>query len=200
MTSPRSQNGPAKAAVGRKRLVIHGRDGHCAALYTATGETDWEIKDQGTDGQAPALGTNNTAYFGGRKLTARRLDRGDFLWEEEAGGTAGVWGTPTATDELVFAMNRYNAYRYSTMPDVRFPVSDWYEVMDGTGPGTVNPPAVEGATVWLHAPDNSHIQVVHKVTRARLFLIEMKRQGTYQLASDGNRVFIARGGRIGWVA
>ncbi|MFD7571151.1 protein kinase [Streptomyces sp. NPDC059810] len=197
MTSERSPHGPAKAVVGRKRLVIHGRDGHCAALYTETGETDWEIEDQGTEGQAPALGTNNAAYFGGRKLTARRLDRGDFLWEEEAGSTAGFWGTPTATGDLVFAMNRYNAYRYSTMKDVRFPVSDWYEVMDGTGPGTVNPPAVEGATVWLHAPDNSSIQVVHKATHARLFTITMQRQGTYQLASGGNRVFIARGGRIG---
>lgn len=139
MTSPRSQNGPAKAVVGRKRLVIHGRDGLCAALYTATGETDWELKGQGTDGQAPALGDNNAAYFGGRKLTARRLDRGDSLWEEEAKSSAGVWGTPTATGGLVFAMNSYNAYRYSTMRDVSFPVSDWYEVMDGTGPGTVNP-------------------------------------------------------------
>ncbi|MEV4425165.1 protein kinase domain-containing protein [Streptomyces sp. R-07] len=197
MTSPRSQNGPAKAAVGRKRLVIHGRDGHCAALYTETGETDWEIKGQGTDGQAPALGDNNAAYFGGRKLTARRLDRGDFLWEDDAGSDVADWGTPAASGDLVFAMNSYNAYRYSTMRDVRFPVSDWYEVMDGTGPGTVNPPAVEGATVWLHAPDNSKVKVVHKATHAWLFDIEMKRQGTYQLASAGNRVFIARAGRIG---
>ncbi|MFE5593381.1 PQQ-binding-like beta-propeller repeat protein [Streptomyces sp. NPDC056549] len=196
MTSPRSPNGAAKAAVGRKRLVIHGRDGHCAALFTETGETDWEIKDQGTEGQAPALGDNNSAYFGGRTLTARRLDRGDLLWEEKSGGGV-VWGTPTARGDLVFAVNGYNAYRYSTMRDVRFPVSDWYEVLDDTGPGTVNPPAVEGVTVWLHSPDNSHIQVVHKATRASLFTIEMKRQGTYQLASGGNRVFIARGGRIG---
>ncbi|MFF0560274.1 PQQ-binding-like beta-propeller repeat protein [Streptomyces sp. NPDC004266] len=196
MTSPRSGNGPAKAAVGRKRLVIHGRDGRCAALYTETGETDWEIKGQGTDGQAPALGDNNVAYFGGGKLTARRLDRGDFLWEEET-GLGGDWGTPTASGDLVFAVNSYNAHRYSTMRDIRFPVSDWYEVLDGTGPGTVNPPAVEGATVWLHSPDSSYVRVVHKETHAQLFVIEMKRQGTYQLASGGNRVFIARGGRIG---
>ncbi|MFF5708191.1 PQQ-binding-like beta-propeller repeat protein [Streptomyces sp. NPDC012756] len=196
MTSPRSQNGPAKAAVGRKRLVIHGRDGHCAALYTETGETDWEIKGQGTDGQAPALGDNNIAYFGGGKLTARRLDRGDFLWEENAHRT-GAWGTPAANGDLVFAINSYHAYRYTTMRDVRFPVSDWYEVLDGVGPGTVNPPAVEGATVWLHSPDNSYVQVVHKATHDHLFFIKMKRQGTYQLASAGNRVFVARGGRIG---
>ncbi|MFB6632668.1 protein kinase [Streptomyces sp. NPDC056362] len=196
MTSPRSANGAAKAAVGRKRLVIHGRDGHCAALFTETGETDWEIKDQGTDGQAPAIGDNNSAYFGGRTLRARRLDRGDHLWEQTSGADVD-WGTPTADGDLVFAANGYNAYRFSTMPDVRFPVSDWYEVMDDTGPGTVNPPAVEGVTVWLHSPDNSHIQVVHKATRARLFTVEMKRAGTYQLASGGNRVFIARGGRIG---
>ncbi|MFB7448612.1 PQQ-binding-like beta-propeller repeat protein [Streptomyces sp. NPDC056194] len=196
MPSPRSQNGPAKAAVGRKRLVIHGRDGRCAALYTETGETDWEIKGQGTDGQAPALGDNNIAYFGGRKLTARRLDRGDFLWEEKT-GLQGDWGTPTADGDLVFAVNSYNAYRYSTMRGIRFPVSDWYEVLDGTGPGTVNPPAVAGATVWLHSPDSSYVRVVHKDTHEQLFVIEMKREGTYQLASGGNRVFIARGGRIG---
>ncbi|MEV8587964.1 protein kinase [Streptomyces sp. NPDC051180] len=196
MTSPRSHNGAAKAAVGRKRLVIHGRDGHVAALYTATGETDWEIKDQGTDGQAPALGANNAAYFGGRKLTARRLDRGDFLWEEEANSDVVPWGTPAASGELVFAMNSYNAYRYKTMRDVRFGVSDWYEVMDGTGPGTVNPPAVAGATVWLHYPDNSSVRVVHKATHDHLFNVTIRGQGTYQLASGGNRVFIARGGRI----
>ncbi|MEX0170757.1 serine/threonine-protein kinase [Streptomyces sp. LMG1-1-1.1] len=195
MTSPRSHNGPAKAAVGRKRLVIHGRDGRVAALYTETGETDWEIKDQGTDGQAPALGDNNAAYFGGPKLTARRLDRGDFLWEEETGLVAD-WGTPVADGDLLFAANSYNAYRYKTMRDTRFPVSDWYEVMDGTGPGTVNPPAVEGATVWLHSPDLSSVVVVHKTTHTRLFTARMQRQGTYQLASGGNRVFIARGGLI----
>ncbi|MFE5910350.1 PQQ-binding-like beta-propeller repeat protein [Streptomyces wedmorensis] len=196
MTSPRSHNGAAKAAVGRKRLVIHGRDGHVAALYTETGETDWEIDKQGTDGQAPALGPNNAAYFGGRNLTARRLDRGDFLWEEEANSDTVPWGTPVASGELVFAMNSYNAYRYKTMRDIRFPVSDWYQVMDGTGPGTVNPPAVAGATVWLHSPDNSSVVVVHKATHDHLFTASMKREGTYQLASGGNRVFIARGGRI----
>ncbi|MFH9722411.1 PQQ-binding-like beta-propeller repeat protein [Streptomyces sp. NPDC017254] len=198
MTSPRSPNGPAKAAVGRKRLVIHGRDGHCAALYTETGKTDWEIKDQGTAGQAPALGDNNIAYFGGSALTARRLDRGDFMWTEAAKSDASPhgWGTPTASGDLVFASNAYNAYRYSTMADVHFPVSDWYEVLDDTGPGTVNPPAVEGATVWVHAPDNSYVQVLHKTTHKRLFQARLQRTGTYQLASGGNRVFIARGGRI----
>lgn len=141
MTSPRSQNGPAKAAVGRKRLVIHGRDGHCAALYTETGETDWDIKDQGTAGQAPALGDNNTAYFGGSQLTARRLDRGDFIWTERAKSDASPhgWGTPVASNDLVFASNAYNAYRYSTQPGITFADSDWYEVLDDTGPGNVNP-------------------------------------------------------------
>ncbi|MFI9111469.1 protein kinase domain-containing protein [Streptomyces venezuelae] len=197
MTSPRSQNGPAKAAVGRKRLVIHGRDGHVAALFTETGETDWEIKDQGTDGQAPALGDNNIAYLGGKDLVARRLDRGDLLWKETAKSDSPQgWGTPTASGDLVFAANSYNAYRYSTMKDVSFPVSDWYEVLDGTGIGTVNPPAVAGATVWLHSPDLGSVQVVHKTTHDRLFLATMQRTGAYQLASGGNRVFIVRGGRI----
>ncbi|MEU6169255.1 protein kinase domain-containing protein [Streptomyces tanashiensis] len=197
MPSPRSQNGAAKAAVGRKRLVIHGRDGHVAALYTETGETDWEVRNQGTDGQAPALG-DNTAYLGGNKLTARRLDRGDFLWEEKShsSDTGPGWGTPAADGDHVVAVDSYNAYRYSTMVDVRFPVSDWYEVLDGTGLGTVNPPAVAGATVWVHSPDNSHVQVLHRTTHDRLFQAKMKREGSYQLASAGNRVFIARGGRI----
>ncbi|MEU7119783.1 protein kinase domain-containing protein [Streptomyces zaomyceticus] len=198
MTSPRSQNGPAKAAVGRKRLVIHGRDGHCAALYTETGETDWEIKDQGTAGQAPTLGDNNTAYFGGSQLTARRLDRGDFIWTERAKSDASPhgWGTPVASGDLVFASNAYNAYRYSTQPGMNSSISDWYEVLDDTGPGNVNPPVVHGATVWFHAPDNSYVQVVHKTTGTRLFQVKFQRTGSYQLASGGNRVFIARGGRI----
>ncbi|MFE9737932.1 protein kinase [Streptomyces sp. NPDC006477] len=196
MTSPRSSNGPARAAVGRKRLVIHGRDGHVAALFTETGETDWEIKGQGTDGQAPALG-DNTAYLGGRTLMARRLDRGDFLWEEEAGSDAGRgWSTPVADGYHVIATDRYNAYRYGTLVGTRHAVTDWYEVMDGTGPGTVNPPAVAGATVWLHAPDGSTVEVVHRVTGDRLFNVRMSREPAYQLVGDGNRVFISRGGRI----
>ncbi|WP_024761681.1 protein kinase domain-containing protein [Streptomyces exfoliatus] len=196
MTSPRSANGRAKAAVGRKRLVIHGRDGYVAALHTETGETDWDVKNLGTDGQAPVLG-NNTAYLGGRNLTARRLDRGDYLWDEEAKNDAGPgWSTPALDGDFIIAANGYNIYRYSTMADINFPVSDWYDVLDGTGFGTINPPAVAGSTVWVHAPDNSHVQVLHKTTHEHLFVAKMKREGAYQLASDGNRVFIARGGRI----
>ncbi|MFF8840644.1 PQQ-binding-like beta-propeller repeat protein [Streptomyces sp. NPDC015130] len=196
MTSPRVSVGVAKAAVGRKRLVIHGRDGHVAALYTETGETDWEIKNQGTAGQAPVLG-DNIAYFGGRMLTARRLDRGDFLWEEDARNDVGPgWSTPAVDGDFVIAADGYNIYRYSTMLDIRHPVSDWYDVLDGTGLGTVNPPVVSGSTIWVHAPDNSHVQVLHQKTHEHLFEAKMKNDGAYQLASDGNRVFIARGGRL----
>ncbi|MEU3746093.1 MULTISPECIES: protein kinase domain-containing protein [Streptomyces] len=196
MTSPRSPLGPAKAAVGRKRLVIHGRDGCVAALSTETGETEWDVKEQGTDGQAPALG-DNTAYLGGRTLTARRLDRGDYLWDEEAKNDEGPgWSTPAVDGDHVIAADGYNVYRYKTMLDIDFPVSEWYEVLDGTGIGTVNPPAVAGSTVWVHAPDNTHVQVVHQKTHERLFVAKMKNEGAYQLASDANRVFIARGGRL----
>ncbi|MFF1506269.1 PQQ-binding-like beta-propeller repeat protein [Streptomyces sp. NPDC058326] len=198
MTSPRSHNGAAKAAVGRKRLVIHGRDGYVAALYTETGETDWEVKNQGTDGQIPVLG-DNIAYLGGRTLMARRLDRGDFLWEEEAKSDTGPgWGTPAADGDFVIAVDGYHAYRYSTMVDIHHPVHDWYEVLesDGTGTGTFNPPVVAGATVWIHTPDNSVVDVRHKITHEHLFTAKMQRLGPYQMASDGNRVFIARGGRV----
>ncbi|MFF8376898.1 protein kinase [Streptomyces sp. NPDC015661] len=198
MTSPRSHNGPAKAAVGRKRLVVHGRDGRVTALHTENGEKDWEITKQGTDGQAPAIGENNTVYLGGRTLTARRLDPRDFLWEKETLRTSSYhgYGTPTADGDLVVAVDTYTVSRLGTIPEIDLPDQKWSEVLDGYGPGSVNPPAVEGTTVWVHAPDNDSVQVLHKVSGERLFTATMLRTGSYQLASDANRVFIARGGRI----
>ncbi|MGW9449911.1 protein kinase domain-containing protein [Streptomyces sp. NPDC055632] len=195
MTSPRSPSGAARALVGDRRLVVHGRDGRVAALDAETGKTVWEFTGQGTGGQAPSL-SSNIVYFGGPKLTARRLDRGDLLWEEEAQREEVGWGTPVASGVAVFALNSYNAYRYGTLAGVRFPSTDWYEVLDGTGPGTIAPPAVEGATVWLHAPDGSGLQIVHKETGDRLFSLGMKGQGGYRMASGGNRVFLVRDGRI----
>ncbi|MHA4777254.1 protein kinase domain-containing protein [Streptomyces sp. MSC1_001] len=197
MTSPRSHNGPAKAAVGRNRLVIHGRDGCVAALYTESGETDWEVKNQSTDGRPPVLG-DNIAYLVGPTLMARRLDRGDFLWEEEPLTDTYGWGTPAVDGDFVMAPRGYSVHRYSTMLGIRHPVSDWSESLDGlgAGTGTLNPPVVAGSTVWFHSPDNSVVQVLHKTTHDKLFVAKMQREGAYQLASDGNRVFIARGGRI----
>ncbi|WP_329279262.1 protein kinase domain-containing protein [Streptomyces sp. NBC_00691] len=200
MTSPRSQNGPAKAAVGRKRLVVHGRDGHVAALYTENGETDWDIKGQGTDGQAPALGQNNIAYLGGHSLMARRLDRGDYLWAEESltteAGEPG-FGSPAVDGDLVVAVRKYSVYRLGTLPDYHTAESKWSKVLDGFGLSSdpVSPPVVEGTTVWVHGLED-RVEVIHKVSGDLLFNAKMQGQGPYQLASDGNRVFLARAGRI----
>ncbi|WP_086826387.1 serine/threonine-protein kinase [Streptomyces sp. NRRL B-24572] len=198
MTSPRSHNGPAKAAVGGQRLVIHGRDGRVAALHTENGETEWQITKQGTDGQAPAIGENNTVYLGGRTLMARRLGRTDELWKQETLRNSSYhgYGTPTADGELVIAVDTYTVSRLGTIPNIELPDQKWSEVLDGYGEGSVNPPAVEGTTVWVHSPDNASVQVLHKVSGDRLFTVRMLRTGSYQLASDANRVFIARGGRI----
>nr|CAA03980.1 protein kinase [Streptomyces granaticolor] len=198
MTSPRSHNGPAKAAVGGQRLVIHGRDGRVAALHTENGETEWQITKQGTDGQAPAIGENNTVYLGGRTLMARRLARTDELWKQETLRKSSYhgYGTPTADGELVIAVDTYTVSRLGTIPNIELPDQKWSEVLDGYGEGSVNPPAVEGTTVWVHSPDNASVEVLHKVSGDRLFTVRMLRTGSYQLASDANRVFIARGGRI----
>ncbi|MFE0653607.1 protein kinase [Streptomyces sp. NPDC059534] len=198
MTSPRSPNGAAKAAAGGKRLVVHGRDGHVAALFTENGETDWEIKDQGTDGQAPALSADNIAYFGGRTLMARRLDRGDFLWQDDSNRSDSYpgWGTPVVDGDHVIAVDAYTVARLGTIREVRTPTTAWSEILSGYGAGSVSPPAVEGATVWVHSPDNTYVQVIHKASDALLFTLKMQREGSYQLSSGGNRVFIARGGRI----
>ncbi|MFF3836126.1 serine/threonine-protein kinase [Streptomyces sp. NPDC001930] len=197
MTSPRSGAGPAKAAVGRKRLVIHGRDGHVAVLDTATGETAWKIDGQGTHGQAPSI-SGNTVYLGGPKLMARRLDGGDFLWKEEAFGSTGQavgWGNPTADGESVIAVNGYNAHLYRAVPGTQAASSDWTQIMDRPG-GTLTAPAVEGVTVWLPEADDSSVTVVNKTTGDPLFTLTMRLQGPYQLVSDAHRVFVARGGRI----
>ncbi|MGW0119570.1 serine/threonine-protein kinase [Streptomyces sp. NPDC003327] len=197
MTLPRSPHGPAKAAVGRKRLVIHGRDGHVEALHTDTGETDWEGKGLGTEGHAPAI-SGNFVYFGGPKLVARRLDRGDHLWEGESDNLDGPgigWGSPAAEADLVFAMDGTSAHNYRTVPDSRWPETEWIAYMDTMG-ATVTAPVVAGATVWFPEPDDSAVRVLHKATQDLLFGVKMQRQGPYQLVSDANRVFVARGGRI----
>ncbi|WP_328944440.1 protein kinase [Streptomyces sp. NBC_00250] len=200
MTSPRSHNGPAKAAVGRKRLVIHGRDGYVAALYTENGETDWYIKGQGTDGQAPAVGENNIAYLGGHSLMARRLDRGDFLWEDEAlGAEPGEpgFGSPAVDGEHVIAVAEYGVYRLGTMPQFHSPDSKWSKILDGFGRSAdpITPPAVQGTTVWVHGLED-RVEVIHKVSGDLLFTTQMEGAGSYQLAGGGNRVFISRAGQI----
>ncbi|WP_432059768.1 protein kinase domain-containing protein [Streptomyces sp. S1] len=195
MTSPRSPGGAARALAADRRLVIHGRDGRVAALHAETGRTEWQSTGQGTAGQAPAF-SRNIVYFGGPKLTARSLDAGDPLWEEKAGSGKTDWGTPAASDLYVFAVNSYNAHRYGTTMGSSSPKQEWHEILDGTGPGTLAPPVVEGTTVWLHAPDNSHLEAVDKETGNQLFTVSMKGEGTYRMASGGNRVFLVRGGRI----
>ncbi|MFF5427206.1 MULTISPECIES: protein kinase [unclassified Streptomyces] len=199
MPSPHSPEGPAKAAVGRKRLVIHGRDGVVSALDTDTGKAVWDTTGQGTDGQAPGMGAD-VVYLGGPELTAWRLDHGEYLWAQEAFNLASRnrWGTPVADGELVFVMDNGLARRYRTAQEVKMPLSDWYVLLDSFGARmtTVTAPAVEGATVWLPEPDGSGIQVVHRTTAEKLFTLKMEREGPYQLVSDGNRVFVTRGGRV----
>ncbi|MEU7294249.1 protein kinase [Streptomyces exfoliatus] len=196
MPSPRFPTGQAKAAVGRKRLVIHGRDGHVTALFTETGEEDWDVKNQGTDGEIPVLG-DNIAYLSGHVLMTRRLERGDYLWDEEAWSDKS-WATPVTDGDYVIATVGHSVYRYGTMPEMHRPVLDWNTSLDGLGSGigTLNPPVVAGSTVWLHSPDNSKVHVLHKTTNEELFTATVPREGAYQLATAGNRVFIARGGRV----
>ncbi|MFD7359588.1 PQQ-binding-like beta-propeller repeat protein [Streptomyces sp. NPDC059885] len=198
MESPAS-GAPATAAVGVGRIVVLGRDGQAISVDTKTGETDWKFRGYSTAGAAPAV-DGGTVYLPGPVLTARELRTGEIEWTEDAKSTgltstSDGWGTPTAKDGLVFVADGIHAYRYTTMPGVLFPVSDWYEVLDGLGSAT-SAPAVEGATVWLPAPDDSDVRVVHKKTRNVLFTAKMKLEGPYQLASAAHRVFIARGGRV----
>ncbi|MFF9428966.1 serine/threonine-protein kinase [Streptomyces sp. NPDC014746] len=200
MTSPRSTAGPARAVAGGKRLVVHGRDGHVDAVDSASGETVWKIKGQGTHGEAPAIG-GGTVFLGGPNLMARRVDDGGFLWKEETtnfGDRELGWGSPTADGGSVVAVDGYRAYSYTTLPDTDRPSTDWMETMGDVGSttGTRTAPAVEGGTVWLPEPDDSAVRVVNRTTHITLFTVRMQREGPYQLVSDAHRVFVARGGRI----
>lgn len=195
MTSPRSPNGPARALVGEGRLVIHGRDGRAAALHTETGEKAWEFTGHGTGGQFPSL-SSNIVYFGGPTLIARRVDRGDLLWREEAADKGVGWGSPVADGFTVFAVNAAHAHRYNSSSAYLNDDKAWQVDLEAKGPGTLAPPAVEGATVWLHAPDSSYLRAVHKETGTSLFSLTMPGGGTYRMAGGGNRVFLVRGGRI----
>ncbi|MFG3345648.1 serine/threonine-protein kinase [Streptomyces sp. NPDC048018] len=195
LASPSTAGSPATAAVGANRLVVNGLDGRVVAVDTRTGKTVWKAEGQGSNGTTPAV-DGAVVYLSGGRLTARRLDDGTVLWSEEASSASVLgWGSPTAEEGVVYAVNGYNAYRYRTMPDVDFAVSDWYEVLDEVG-GSLTAPAVEGATVWLAAPDDSHLRVVDKKTHRFYFTVEMQRTGAYRLSSDAHRVFAARGGRV----
>ncbi|MEV5969682.1 serine/threonine-protein kinase [Streptomyces sp. NPDC051921] len=193
LASPSTAGSPATAAAGTDRLVVNGRDGHVVAVDTRTGKTAWKAQDQGTNGAAPVIG-GALVYLSGAQLTACKLENGFVIWSEEAKSALG-WGTPTAKEGSVYAVNGYNAYRYSTSTISDASLTDWYEIFDELG-GNLTAPAVEGTTVWLAAPDDSHLRVIDKKTHRLYFTATMKRTGTYQLASDGNRVFATRGGRV----
>ncbi|MFE7550657.1 serine/threonine-protein kinase [Streptomyces gardneri] len=200
MISPRSTDGPAKAATGGKRLVVHGRDGQVEVVDTTTGETAWKIKGQGTHGQAPSI-SGNTVYLGGPNLVARRLDKGDFMWKEGTRNLADKqlgFGSPTADGETVVAVDAYWAFRLSTLADSDRPSTEWTEILGefGTPEGTLTAPAVEGTTIWLPEPDDSAVRVVKKTTGGKLFTATLEGSGPYQLVSDAHRVFIARGDGI----
>ncbi|MFI8289680.1 PQQ-binding-like beta-propeller repeat protein [Streptomyces sp. NPDC085614] len=197
MPSPRSPI-PARAAAGGGRLVVHDRTGQVTCVDTATGTTRWSLKNQGTNGPVPVI-ADDTVYLGGSSLTARKLDKGDVVWTESAderSRKAGVgWGSPTVDEDRVYALDSYNAYRYGTLVNSDSPTMDWYEVLEGVG-STVTAPAVEGTTAWLPGPDKDYVRVVDKKTDDWLFTLTMKREGPYAMASDGNRVFVDRGGRV----
>ncbi|MEU6626342.1 serine/threonine-protein kinase [Streptomyces litmocidini] len=200
MSSPRSPSGPAKAATGGKRLVVHGRDGQVDVFDTTTGKTVWRLVGQGIHGQAPSIG-GGTVYLGGPTLVARRLGNGDTLWMEETRNLVQPqlgFGSPTADGDTVVAVDAYWATRFSTIAGSGRASSEWSEILGdyGSPEGTLTAPAVEGMTVWLPEPDDSAVRVVNKTTGEKLFTAEMQRKGPYQLVSDAHRVFIARGGRI----
>ncbi|MFB7517982.1 serine/threonine-protein kinase [Streptomyces sp. NPDC056144] len=200
LLSPRSSLGPAKAAVGGKRLVIHGRDGQVDVVDTATGETVWKLKDQGTYGQAPAI-SGDTVYVAGPDLIARKLDDGFSLWEEETGNLGDRdfgWSSPCADGEAVVAIDGYQAFRLTTLVEARSSSTEWHVPLGGLGSTSrsVTAPVVEGGTVWLLEPDGATMKAVKKTTGEDLFTVTMQREGPYQLVSDAHRVFLGRGGRI----
>ncbi|MEK9523225.1 serine/threonine-protein kinase [Streptomyces venezuelae] len=197
MRSPRSTKGPARAAAGKGRLVVHGWDGQVESVDTATGETAWKLKGQGTHGQAPSI-SGSTVYLGGPSLMVRRLESGEFLWKEESlahEDRAEGWAGPTADGDAVIAVNGYEAHRFRTRTDVNRSTVEWMEPLDNAG-GGVSAPAVAGGTAWLPETDEGAVRVVNRTTGAWLFTVRMERVGAYRLASAANRVFMTRGGRI----
>ncbi|MDV9191629.1 serine/threonine-protein kinase [Streptomyces sp. SR27] len=197
MLSPRSSSGRARAVAGGKRVVVHGRDGQVVAFDAASGETVWKLKGQGTNGQAPSIG-GAVVYLGGPQLMARKLAGGDFVWKEETFNLADKqlgFGSPIADGDSVVSVDGYRSHRYRTLDGVNVASTNWMVPMDSQA-GSITAPAVEGATVWLPETDDSSVRVVHKLTGDRLFIARLQREGSYQLSSDANRVFIARGGRI----
>ncbi|GGV12946.1 hypothetical protein GCM10010275_62490 [Streptomyces litmocidini] len=200
MLSPRSPKGPAKAAAGGKRLVVHGRDGQVDVVDTMTGTTVWKVEGQGVHGQVPAIG-GNTVYLGGPKLMARRLDEGGHLWSKDTLNFANRelgWSTPTVDGEFVVAIDGHWGSRFSTLATIDIPHIEWSEFLDHlrSTTGVPTAPAVEGETVWLPEPDGGAVRVLRRTTGKRLFTLRMQRKGPYQLVSDAHRVFVARGGGI----
>ncbi|MET9377248.1 serine/threonine-protein kinase [Streptomyces sp. NPDC002992] len=190
---------PVTAAVSANRLVVHERNGHVVCLDTSSGETTWDVKDQGKNGAVPAI-AGKRVYLGGDSLSARDLESGDVEWSEASENldTVGLrWGSPAAENDMVFALDGATAYGYRTHAEISSaPEPTLQRILEGVGATTV-PPVIEGTTVWFPAPDSSYVQVFHKKTAAPLFMVRMQRTGGHRFAGGGNRVFISRGGRVG---
>ncbi|MFE5534564.1 protein kinase [Streptomyces sp. NPDC056492] len=183
------------AAAGSGRLVVSGADGNVNVLDTATGDMVWWVNGQAKSAVAPLV-DKDTAYLGGRNLTARDLADGKVKWkadEAEHGAlpaTAG-WGPPVPYGDYVIGVHG------SVLSWARTGTGlPWSKVRGGKGSLPNTPPVVQSRTVWAVEAGGHGVSAYSAEHGALYWTLAPESQGPWGVSGAGNRVFLVNDGKL----
>ncbi|UNZ16615.1 PQQ-binding-like beta-propeller repeat protein [Streptomyces sp. 891-h] len=181
---------PARAAVAKGRLVIHGSDGKVVGVDTANGRTVWGPRRQSAEGSAlvPAI-AKGVVHLGGRSLTALDLADGSEKWTEPAPGDTG-WGAPALDGEVLYAASGADVEARATSDGA----SKWTVTLNTTTLPK-DPPTVQRGTAWvaMHEDGTDGIVAVDTRKGAQAWTFVQGAAGPWRSAAAGNRVFLLQG-------
>ncbi|MET9857735.1 serine/threonine-protein kinase [Streptomyces smyrnaeus] len=181
---------PARAAVARGRLVIHGSDGKVVGVDTSSGRTVWGPRRQGAEGTAlvPAI-AGGVVHLGGRSLAALDLADGTEKWTEPASEDSG-WGAPALDGKVLYAANGADVEARATADGA----SRW-TVSLNTMTLPPDPPTVQHGTVWvaMHEDGTDGIVAVDTRKGVQAWTFVQGAAGPWRAAAAGNRVFLLQG-------
>ncbi|MGP3973614.1 outer membrane protein assembly factor BamB family protein [Streptomyces sp. 8N114] len=184
---------PARAAVARGRLVVHGADGKVVGVDTANGRTVWGPRQQSKVGAAlvPAV-AGGLVYLGGHRLTALALADGSRKWTVPAAEDSG-WGAPALDGKVLYASNGADVEARSTADGA----GKWTVTLNTT---TLPPdaPTVQRGTAWvaLHEDGTDGMVAVDTRKGTQAWTYVQGAAGPWQATAAGNRVFLLQGGTL----
>ncbi|MEV0415566.1 protein kinase [Streptomyces sp. NPDC050448] len=183
------------AAAGPGRLVVSGTDGDVVAVDTSTGDTVWWVNGQAKSAVAPFV-DKDTAYLGGRNLTARNLGDGKEKWKAEEAergtqpGTAG-WGPVVPYGDYVIGVDGAALTWVRTSTGLPVPKAHGAK---GALPRTL--PVVQGRTVWAVEADGHGVTAFSAEHGAMYWTWAPESQGPWAVSGAGNRVFLVNDGKL----